>query len=140
MVLWLVPIDFHLFGCLKKHLVGKRFATDARVKLSSPDYRHLTPVSSMLGYKHWCHGGTDAYMSMLTILGSDMCPACIKVSIKFYATEHFFTYLLKLFFIIMEHDSCFRGRKEGIKKAANKDNLSYMKKISVHFMFTKSQL
>jgi len=42
----------------------------------------------------------------------------------------------------MEHvDICFRGRKEGIKKAANKDSLSYLrKKISVHFMFTKSQL
>jgi hypothetical protein len=36
----LVPNDFHLFGCLKKHLVGKRFATDASMKLSSPDYRH----------------------------------------------------------------------------------------------------
>jgi len=40
----------------------------------------------------------------------------------------------------MEHvDSCFRGRKEVMKKAANTDDLSYMK-ISVHFMFTKSQL
>jgi hypothetical protein len=28
----LVPSDFHLFGCLKKHLVGKRFATDGSVK------------------------------------------------------------------------------------------------------------
>ena len=90
----LVPNNFHLFGCLKKHLVSKRFATDANVKLSSPDYRHLTPVSSMLGYKHWCHDWTDAYMSVLTTRGSDMCrPACIKVSIKFYATEHFFFYL-----------------------------------------------
>ena len=44
------------------------------------------------------------------------------------------------FFIMELVDSCFRGRKEGIKKAANKDNLSYMRKISVHFMFTKSQL
>lgn len=26
----LVPIDFHLFGCPKKHLAVKRFATDAR--------------------------------------------------------------------------------------------------------------
>ena len=57
----LLPNDFHLFGCLKKHLVGKKFATDASMKLSSPDYRHLTPVSSMLGCKNWCHGVTDAY-------------------------------------------------------------------------------
>jgi hypothetical protein len=120
----LVPIEFHLFGCLKKHLVGKRCATDATVKLSYPDYRHLTPVFSVLGYKYCCHGGTGAYMSMLTTWGSDVCPACIKVSIKFYATKHFFISLLKLFFIIMEHvDSCFRGREEGIKSLPIKTTL-----------------
>ena len=53
----------------------------------------------------------------------------------------FFTKSFETFFIIMEHvDSYFRGRKEEIKEAPNKDNLSYMRKISVHFLFTKSQL
>lgn len=93
----LVPSDLHVFGCLKKHLVGRRFAADASVKLSSPDYSHLTPVSSMLGYKYQCHCGTDADMSLLTKWWSDVCFACIKVSIKYYTTVCSFNYLLKLF-------------------------------------------
>jgi hypothetical protein len=29
-------------------------------KLSPPDYRHLTLISSMMRYKPWCHSGSNA--------------------------------------------------------------------------------
>lgn len=43
-----VTSDFHLFGPLKQHLAGKKFAVDADMKQAVTSYiRHLTPVSSM---------------------------------------------------------------------------------------------
>jgi hypothetical protein len=132
---------------VKKHLAAKRFATGASVKPSPPAYRHLTPLSSKLDCKHWCHGGTDAYMSMLTTLGSDVChlllpvcPACIRVSIKFSVTEYYLPNPLKLILLLWSMLTVVSHRKEGITEDANKDNLSYMRKILVYFLFTKSQL
>jgi len=90
-----VPSNWHLFGCLKKHLVGKRFATDASEAIIS---WLQTLDTSFFYYKYWCHCGTDAYMSLLTKWWSDVCSACIKVTKKYYATECSFNYLSKLFF------------------------------------------
>jgi len=47
---------------LKKHLAGKWFATDTVVKQDvPPGYKHLKLISSMLGYRPWWHGGTNAW-------------------------------------------------------------------------------
>jgi len=35
-------------------------------KPSRTDYRHLTPIFYTRGYKPWCHGGTNAWMSVVT--------------------------------------------------------------------------
>jgi len=65
----LVPSDLHLFGCLKKHLVGKRFATDASVNchLLTTDTWHQfllcwvtnigAIVEQMLTCHCWLNGG-----------------------------------------------------------------------------------
>jgi hypothetical protein len=69
----LAPSDFHLFGSLKKHLVGKQFASDANVKKA---------VSSVTGtwfrfllhrnYKPCCHGGSNSLLSMMTVWRCDV--------------------------------------------------------------------
>lgn len=49
-------------------------------------------TSSMLGFMPWCHGGTNAYMSMVTKWRSDvyhLLPVChvyIEIGIKFLAS------------------------------------------------------
>ena len=40
--------------------------TPTSSKLSPPGYRHLTPIYSTPIYKPWCHGGTNASMSIVT--------------------------------------------------------------------------
>jgi hypothetical protein len=70
----LVASDLLFFGPLKKHSAVKGYATDTDVeqaqlskdmqqtqmwsKLSPPNYRHLTQISSVLSYKPWCHSGS----------------------------------------------------------------------------------
>jgi len=52
----------------------------------------LDITSSMVGYMHWCHGGTKAYVSRVTKWRSDvyhllpMCYVYIEVGIKFLAS------------------------------------------------------
>jgi hypothetical protein len=46
-------------------------------KPSSPGYRPLTTITSTPGYKPWCHGGTNVYVSVLnTCMWSLMCTIC----------------------------------------------------------------
>ena len=69
----LAPSDFHLFGPIKKHLVGKRFPSDVNVKKA---------VSSVTGtwfrfflhrnYKPCCHGGSNSLLSMMTVWRCDV--------------------------------------------------------------------
>ena len=116
----LVPNDFHLFGCLKKHLVGKRFATDASVQLSSPDYRHLTPVSSMLGYKHWCHGGTDALYVNADYMGVWYVPCMHQSQLKVLRNRVFFLPIFwNSFFLLLLWNMLTivpEGERKGLKR------------------------
>jgi hypothetical protein len=67
-----VPSDFHLFGPLKKHLAGKRFAKDADMKQAVTYWlSHLTQISSAMQYEPCCHGGTKQ-ISMVTKWRSDL--------------------------------------------------------------------
>ena len=58
----LAPSDFHLFGPLKKLLVGKRFPSDVNVKLSPPSqaldsnffYIGITSLAAMVGQILYC--------------------------------------------------------------------------------------
>ena len=41
--------------------------------LSSPGYKHLTPIFSTPGLKPTCHGGTDTLVSVVTTSRSVLC-------------------------------------------------------------------
>jgi hypothetical protein len=76
----------HEFGPVKKHLAGQTLTWS---KLSPPDYRHLTPVSSAPAHKPWCQGG----MSMVTTWRADMyyllhmCHVHVRIIMRFSAPE-----------------------------------------------------
>lgn len=55
----LVPIDSHLFGLLKKHPAGKRFATDADVKRDFTPWLQTLDMFSTLEYKPCCQDGAN---------------------------------------------------------------------------------
>ena len=55
----LMPSDVHLCGPHMKCLAGQWFGTDTDMKQAVAYWlRHLTPVSSALGYKPSYHNGT----------------------------------------------------------------------------------
>jgi len=61
---YVVPRDSHLFGSLKRqasgwHVICSRCQCEANCHLLDT---HYTVILSALGYKPWCHGGTNAYM------------------------------------------------------------------------------
>jgi hypothetical protein len=70
--------------------------------LLPPGYRHLTMISSILGYKYLCHGATHAKMPIVNMWKSDvyhllpMYHVYIKGRIKFLSPECLSTYLFKL--------------------------------------------
>jgi glutathione S-transferase len=56
--------DFHPLGLFEKHVAGKRFAKEANVKQGFTSWLQILDlISSTLGNKPWCCGGTNAYMS-----------------------------------------------------------------------------
>jgi len=75
---------------------------NADMKQAVTSWQHTLDITcSMLGYMPWCHGGTKAYMSMVTKWRSDlyhllpMCHVYIEVIIKFLASV-IVTWFLKL--------------------------------------------
>jgi hypothetical protein len=62
-------------------------------KLSPPSYRFFIPISYILGHKTWCHGDTNAEISMVILLKSEvyhLLPVChvhIKIRTNFSALE-----------------------------------------------------
>jgi len=72
----------------------------------TPGYRHLTLISSILGYKSLWHGTTNAKMSFVNMWKSDvyqllpMYHVYIKGRIKFLSPVCLSTYLFKLPYIL----------------------------------------
>lgn len=63
----LMPGDLQLFGTLKKHLVGKQFATGASMMQAVNSCQQIFGTDfSMPGYKSLCHSRTNALISMVT--------------------------------------------------------------------------
>jgi len=83
------PSDFHPFRPHKKHLAGDLKQKLTCSKLSPPGYKHLTQSSSVLGYNPCSHFESNASVSMVTKLRSNvyhvlpMCHESIEVKIKF---------------------------------------------------------
>lgn len=64
------PSDLHLFRHHKKHFDGKQFARDANMKQAVNSW--LQRLESFLLHQDTSHGGTNAYMSTLSTLRSDV--------------------------------------------------------------------
>ncbi|GBM96487.1 hypothetical protein AVEN_13963-1 [Araneus ventricosus] len=69
----LAPSDFHLFGPLKKHLVGRQFKIDDEVQEAVIKWlRDLYPDFFYAGFDKWVTDDTNASTTMVTMWKSNM--------------------------------------------------------------------
>jgi hypothetical protein len=80
----LAPSDFNLFGPLKKHLGGRRFATDGEVQQAVMSWRQALDTDFFYdGKMPWCTGGTNASASM-GIVWKKICTKAVLLIIRVY--------------------------------------------------------